>query len=63
MTLHELDPLLDRIRTLVTDIDQLEGDGVDDPVLDARRRQLAHLKSLLAKVASHEAAHDYSAAA
>jgi hypothetical protein len=63
MALHELDPLLDNIRALVADIDQLEGDGVDEPLLAARRRQLAHLKSLLAKVVTHDATHDYSAAA
>jgi hypothetical protein len=63
MALHELDPLLDRIRALVVDIDQLEGDGVDEPVLAARRRQLAQLKSLLAKVVSHDPTHDYRAAA
>jgi hypothetical protein len=63
MAFHEIDPLLDRIRTLVADIDQLEGDGVDERLLAGHRRQLAHLKSLLAKVVSHDPAYDYSAAA
>jgi hypothetical protein len=63
MGVRELDPLLERIRTLVADIDQLEGDGVDEPVVAARRHQLAQLKALLAKVAKHEATRDLGAAA
>ena len=63
MALHELDPLLDNIRALVADIDQLEGDGVDEPVVAARRRELAQLKSLLAKAVSREARESLSAAA
>jgi hypothetical protein len=63
MALHEIDPLLERIRLLVLETRQLEGDGADEAALTARRRQVAHLKSLLAKVVSHDPTHDYSAAA
>jgi hypothetical protein len=63
MALRELDPLLERIRTLVAAIDQLEGDGVEAPLVATRRRELAHLKALLAKAAKHQAMRDLSAAA
>jgi hypothetical protein len=63
MALHEIDPLLDKIRTLVLETQQLEGDGADGAALATRRHELAQLKSLLAKVVSHDPEHDYSAAA
>jgi hypothetical protein len=63
MALHEIDPLLERIRTLVAETRQLEGDGADDVVVGARQHELAQLKSLLATTVGHDAASDYSAAA
>lgn len=63
MALHKIDPLLERIRTLVVETEQLEGDGADHTALAARRHELAQLKSLLADVVSHDPTHDYSAAA
>jgi hypothetical protein len=63
MGLRELDPLLERIRTLVADIDQLEGDGVDEPIVAVRRHELAQLKALLAKVVKHRSMRDLGAAA
>jgi hypothetical protein len=63
MALHEIDPLLDKIRTLVLETQQLEGDGADGSALATRRHELAQLKSLLAKIVSHDPEHDYSAAA
>ena len=49
MALHEIDPLLERIRTLVVETRQLEGDGADEGELGVRRHELAQLKSLLAQ--------------
>jgi hypothetical protein len=63
MALHKIDPLLERIRTLVAETQQLEGDGADETALAGRRHELAQLKSLLANVVSHDPRHDYSAAA
>jgi hypothetical protein len=63
MALHEIDPLLERIRTLVVETQQLEGDGADATALAVRRHELDQLKSLLANVVSHDPTHDYSAAA
>jgi hypothetical protein len=63
MALHEIDPLLERIRTLVAETQQLEGDGVDETALAVPRHELARLKSLLAKAVSHDVWHDYGAAA
>jgi hypothetical protein len=63
MALHEIDPLLEKIRTIVVETQQLEGDGADETALAARRHELAQLKSLLADVVSHDPTHDYSAAA
>ncbi len=63
MALHEIDPLLERIRTLVAETQQLEGDGADETALSQPRHEIAQLKSLLAKVVSHDPAHDYHAAA
>jgi hypothetical protein len=63
MALHEIDPLLEKIRTIVDETRQLEGDGADESVLAGRRHELAQLKSLLANVVSHDPTHDYSAAA
>ena len=63
MTLHEIDPLLEKIRTLVVETQQLEGDGADEGELGAQRHELAQLKSLLATVVSHEPTHNYRSAA
>jgi hypothetical protein len=63
MALHEIDTLLERIRALVLETEQLEGDGADETILSTRRHEVAQLKSLLAKVVSHDPEHDYSAAA
>jgi hypothetical protein len=63
MALHEIDPLLERIRTLVLETQQLEGDGADETALGVRRHELAQLKSLLANVVSHDPAHNYRTAA
>jgi hypothetical protein len=59
MALHEIDPLLERIRTLVVETQQLEGDGADEGELGVRRHELAQLKSLLANVVSHDPMHNY----
>ena len=59
MALHEIDPLLERIRTLVVETQELEGDGADETALGVRRHELAQLKSLLANVVSHDPARDY----
>ena len=59
MALHEIDPLLEKIRTLVVETQQLQGDGADETALDARRHELAQLKSLLANVVSHDPTLDY----
>jgi hypothetical protein len=48
---------------LVAETQQLEGDGADEGSVAARRHEVAQLKSLLAKVVSHDPARDYSAAA
>jgi hypothetical protein len=63
MGLHEINPLLERIRELVVETHQLEGDGVDETAVAARRHELAQLKSLLATAVRHEPTHEYSAAA
>jgi len=63
MALHEIDPLLERIRSLVAETQQLEGDGADERELEVRRHELTQLKSVLANVVSHDPTHDYSAAA
>jgi hypothetical protein len=63
MALHEIDPLLERIRTLVVETQQLEGDGADETALGVRRHELAQLKSLLANVVSHDPTHNYRTAA
>ena len=59
MALHNIDPLLEKIRTLVEETQQLEGDGADETALGVRRHELAQLKSLLANVVSHDPTHDY----
>ena len=63
MALHEINPLLERIRTLVVETQQLEGDGADETALGVRRHELAQLKSLLATVVSHDPTHNYRTAA
>ena len=63
MALHDIDPLLEKIRTLVLETQQLEGDGADGPALATRRHELAQMKSLLAKIVSHDPERNYSAAA
>jgi hypothetical protein len=56
MQLHDVDPLLQQIRDLVLELQQLEGDGADAMTLAARTRELEQLRSLLAKVVSHDPA-------
>ena len=63
MALHKIDPLLERIRALVAETQQLEWDGADENILAAPRHELDQLKFLLAEVVKHEPARDYSAAA
>jgi hypothetical protein len=63
MALREIDPLLERIRILVAETQQLEGDGADETALGVRRHELAQLKSLLANVVSHDPTHNYRTAA
>jgi hypothetical protein len=63
MALHEIDPLLERIRTLVLETQQLEGDGADETALGVRRHELAQLRALLANVVSHDPTHHYRTAA
>ena len=54
MSLHEIEPLLQRIRALVLELRQLEGDGADGPALAARRRELGLLRSRLAELVSDD---------
>jgi hypothetical protein len=63
MGFHDIDPLLERIRTVVAETEQLVGAGADETAPAAPRHELAQLKSLLAKAVSHEAVYDSSAAA
>ena len=56
MPLHEIEPLLQRIRALVLELRQLEGDGADGSALTARRRELERLKTRLADIVSHHQA-------
>jgi hypothetical protein len=51
---HDVDPLLQQIRDLVLELEQLEGDGVDPLVMAARRRELERRRSLLAQIVSHD---------
>jgi hypothetical protein len=59
MAFHNIDPLLERIRIIVAETEQLEGDGADETALGVRRHELAQLKSLLANVVSHDPTLDY----
>jgi hypothetical protein len=54
MALHEVEPLLQQIRALVLELQQLEGDGADGITLAARRRELERLRTLLAELVSHD---------
>jgi hypothetical protein len=54
MPLREVEPLLQQIRALVLELQQLEGDGVDAIALAARRRELERLRSRLALLVSHD---------
>jgi hypothetical protein len=56
MPLHEIEPLLQRIRALVFELRELEGDGADGGTLAARRRELERLKTRLADVVSNDLA-------
>ena len=51
---RDVEPLLQRIRELVLELQQLEGDGVDGATLAARRRELEELRSRLAQIVSHD---------
>jgi hypothetical protein len=51
---HDVDPLLQQIRDLVLELQQLEGDGVDGMTLAARRRELELLRSRLAELVNHD---------
>jgi len=54
MGLRDVEPVLQQIRALVLELQQLEGDGADAITLATRRRQLDHLKSSLAELVSHD---------
>jgi hypothetical protein len=54
MGLHDVEPVLQQIRALVLELQQLEGDGADAVTLATRRRQLEHLRSSLAELVSHD---------
>jgi hypothetical protein len=54
MPMQEIDPLLQQVRALVLELSRLEGDGVDEVALTARRRRLERLKSRLAELVSHD---------
>jgi hypothetical protein len=41
MGFHDIDPLLERIRTVVAETEQLEGDGADETALAGPRHELA----------------------
>jgi hypothetical protein len=51
---HDVEPLLQQIRDLVLELQQLEGDGVDGMTLAARRRELELLRSRLAELVNHD---------
>jgi len=54
MPAHDIDTLLNQIRALVLELQQLEGDGVDGIALTPRRAELRRLKSRLADLVSHD---------
>jgi hypothetical protein len=54
--LREVEPLLQGIRALVLELEQLEGDGADGATLASRRRELDDLRSHLAALVSHDPA-------
>jgi len=54
MPAREIDALLGRIRALVLELQQLEGDGLDGIALSQRRAELRRLKSRLADLVSHD---------
>lgn len=56
MRLREVEPLLQQIRALVLELQQLEGDGADAVTLAARRRELERLRSHLSALVSHDPA-------
>jgi hypothetical protein len=51
---REIEALLGRIRALVLELHQLEGDGLDGIALSPRRAELRRLKSRLADLVSHD---------
>jgi len=51
---RDIDALLGRIRALVLELQQLEGDGLDGSALWPRRAELRRLKSRLADLVSHD---------
>jgi hypothetical protein len=54
MPAHDIDTLLTQIRSLVLELQQLEGDGLDGIALTPRRAELRRLKSRLADLVSHD---------
>jgi hypothetical protein len=52
--LREIDRLLQQIRTVVLELQRLEGDGVDGLAVTSRRRELERLKAHLADLVSHD---------
>jgi hypothetical protein len=54
MPAHDIDTLLNQIRALVLELQQLEGDGLDGIALTSRRAELRRLKSRLADLVSHD---------
>jgi hypothetical protein len=51
---HEIDAILLQIRTVVLELRRLEGDGLDEFVLNPRRQELEGLKSRLAELVSRD---------
>jgi hypothetical protein len=54
MPARDVDALLAQIRSLVLELHQLEGDGLDGIALTPRRAELRRLKSRLAHLVSHD---------
>jgi hypothetical protein len=55
MPRYELEAILLEIRTVVLELQRLEGDGLDGLVVASRRQQLHGLKSRLAELVSRDA--------
>jgi hypothetical protein len=61
MPRYELEAILLEIRTVVLELQRLEGDGLDGLVVASRRQQLNGLKSRLAELVSRDAPQPSSA--